>query len=141
VLAIPLIAVTLALGALFGCSSVDGKSAEAGPMASASLRIAVWPDGNRRVARPVRWTLRCGPVGGTLTKPRRACKRLLSLRSPFRAVPRRAVCTQIYGGPQVAEVRGSLRGKAIVSTFKRTDGCEIQRWDRLRFLFPTPRSN
>ena len=38
------------------------------------------------------------------------------------------LCTQQYGGPQVAVVSGTFRGRAVHSTFTRTDGCEIARW-------------
>ncbi len=37
-------------------------------------------------------------------------------------------CTQQYGGPQVAVVTGTFRGRSVHSTFTRTDGCEIARW-------------
>jgi hypothetical protein len=45
-------------------------------------------------------------------------------------------CTAIYGGPQRARVTGRLRGYPVRATFNRTNGCEIARWDRVRFLFP-----
>lgn len=38
------------------------------------------------------------------------------------------MCTQQYGGPQVAVVTGWFRGREVHSTFSRTDGCEIARW-------------
>jgi len=38
------------------------------------------------------------------------------------------LCTQQYGGPQVAVVTGTFRGRSVHSTFTRTDGCEIARW-------------
>ena len=38
------------------------------------------------------------------------------------------MCTQQYGGPQVAVVTGWFRGREVNSTFSRTDGCEIARW-------------
>jgi hypothetical protein len=66
----------------------------------------------------------------------RACRRLLALDDPFGAVGGGAACIQIYGGPQVAEVRGRLRGTPVGTTFTRTDGCQIERWNRVRFLFP-----
>jgi hypothetical protein len=37
----------------------------------------------------------------------------------------------VYGGPQVAEVRGTWDGVDVDARFQRTDGCEIARWDRL----------
>ena len=38
------------------------------------------------------------------------------------------LCTQQYGGPQVAVVTGSFHGRAVETVFTRTDGCEISRW-------------
>jgi hypothetical protein len=64
---------------------------------------------------------------------------LLALRRPFRGVPKDTACIQIYGGPQVAEVRGKLGDRRVASRFSRSDGCQIKRWNRVRFLFPTSR--
>jgi len=38
------------------------------------------------------------------------------------------LCTQQYGGPQVAVVTGRYLGREVHSEFRRTDGCEIARW-------------
>jgi hypothetical protein len=38
------------------------------------------------------------------------------------------MCTQQYGGPQVAVVTGWFLGRRVHSQFSRTDGCEIARW-------------
>ncbi|WP_159705667.1 serine protease inhibitor [Arthrobacter sp. 18067] len=44
------------------------------------------------------------------------------------------ICTQQYGGPQVAVVTGWFRGRKVHSRFSRTDGCEIARWKTLASL-------
>ena len=44
------------------------------------------------------------------------------------------ICTQQYGGPQVAVVKGWFRGREVHSQFSRTDGCEIARWKALASL-------
>lgn len=41
------------------------------------------------------------------------------------------LCTQQYGGPQVALVTGTFHGQPVDATFQRTDGCEIARWKAL----------
>lgn len=41
------------------------------------------------------------------------------------------LCTQQYGGPQVAVVTGTFHGRAVQASFRRTDGCEIARWKAL----------
>ncbi|UZX01812.1 serine protease inhibitor [Arthrobacter sp. CDRTa11] len=38
------------------------------------------------------------------------------------------LCTQQYGGPQVALVTGTFHGRPVNAEFRRTDGCEISRW-------------
>ena len=103
-------------------------------VASTSLHITVWPNGADGAKRM--WTLRCAPVGGTLPHRVTACRRLATMTRPFRPVPRDAVCTQIYGGPQTALVTGRLDGRRVRASFNRRDGCEIDRWNRVRFLFP-----
>jgi Subtilisin inhibitor-like len=102
---------------------------------STELRITAWPKG-RGTAGVKRWTLRCGPAGGSLPKPAGACKSLASLTNPFAPVPRDAACTEIYGGPAEAVVSGRHAGRRVWARFSRTDGCQIERWDRHRFLFP-----
>ncbi|HKU29936.1 MAG TPA: serine protease inhibitor [Arthrobacter sp.] len=53
----------------------------------------------------------------------------------FFPVPRPdRICTQQYGGPQVAVVRGMFRGREVHSRFSRTDGCEIARWRTMAAL-------
>lgn len=44
-------------------------------------------------------------------------------------------CTDQYGGPQVAVVTGWFAGRAVTAAFKRTDGCQIARWQALAPLF------
>ncbi|WP_255769955.1 serine protease inhibitor [Pseudarthrobacter sulfonivorans] len=44
------------------------------------------------------------------------------------------LCTQQYGGPQVAEVTGTFHGRPVRAVFRRTDGCEIARWNSLSTL-------
>ena len=117
---------------LAGCGG--GSTDEPTPSQSATrLEISAWPNG--RSGDQHEWTLRCSPDGGSLPDPEEACRRLDELDRPFFR-PERAICTEIYGGPAVAEVRGNFRGTAVNTTFSRTDGCEIALWDRHRFLFP-----
>ncbi len=98
-----------------------------------SLTIVVHP-GEGAAART--WTLRCGPAGGTLPRAAAACTKLAALRAPFAPTPRGIACTQVYGGPQTARVRGVFRGAKVDATFGLGDGCEIRRFMRVGFLFP-----
>ena|SRR5689334_16965411 len=101
---------------------------------SASLHITVWPNGPDGPSRS--WTLRCGPVAGSLPHRATACSKLARLTKPFAPVPPGVACTDIYGGPQTARIRGRFRGRAVNASFNRHDGCQTARWDRLKFLFP-----
>jgi hypothetical protein len=101
---------------------------------SASLHITVWPQGTDGGYHA--WTLRCGAaVGGTLPHRSAACRKLARLNRPFAPVPSDVACSEIFGGPQVALVTGTFRGHRVRARFNRRDGCEIERWNRVRFLF------
>lgn len=104
-------------------------------VASTSLNITVWPNGEGNGGKRA-WTLRCAPVGGTLPHRANACRQLARLRAPFAPTPKNRACTQIYGGPQEALVTGRFRGRAVHTRFSRQDGCEVGRWNRVRFLLP-----
>lgn len=98
------------------------------------LQITVWPQGMSGDSQA--WTLRCGPSGETLPRAAQACRTLSGLQAPFAPVPSDFVCTEIYGGPAVARVTGRFEGRRVWATFRRRNGCEIARWDRVRILFP-----
>ena len=53
----------------------------------------------------------------------------------FEPVPGNQACTQQYGGPETATVKGTLDGKEIDAKFSRVNGCEITRWDQAKALF------
>jgi Subtilisin inhibitor-like len=127
----------LCVVAIVGFVGVAGGGAS--PVAKkASLTITYWPD-EQAPETYQRWTLRCNPVGGTLPNRVRACTRLSRLPlSSFAQVPKDAICTQIYGGPQKAVVKGTIGTVRIWSSFRRRNGCEIERWNRFSpWLFPS----
>ena len=101
-------------------------------LAAIVLRITLWPDGLDGASHA--WTLRCGPVGGTLPDAAAACLTLARLDAPFAPTPPGTACSQVYGGPQVARVIGRFRGRDIWATFRRRDGCETDRWSKIAFL-------
>jgi hypothetical protein len=112
---------------------VSAASAAGG---STSLRIAVWPDG-RLEPKVHRYTLACAPARGTLPRPARACA-VLGRVGPaaFARVPPKTVCTDIYGGPAQARVRGLVAGHQVDAALNLTNGCEIGRWNRVRAVVP-----
>ena len=68
-----------------------------------------------------------------------ACRKLNSLTSPFRPIQKGRALHADLRGPQVARVTGRFRGNRIWAEFRRRDGCEIGRWERLRPLLPRRR--
>ncbi|MDQ3777570.1 MAG: subtilase-type protease inhibitor [Actinomycetota bacterium] len=123
-----------AVAALGACSEANGPPPPPPPARPATqLEISAWPAGRSGEERE--WTLRCSPTGGTHPDPAEACRRLATLDRPFFR-PDGVACTEIYGGPAVAEVRGEHGGRTVEFTFSRSDGCEIALWDRHGFLFP-----
>ena len=77
--------------------------------------------------------LTCDPPGGDHPDPAAACAALTAAggAAAFAAPPRDETCTEIYGGPQVAFVEGTVDGQTVRARFSRTNGCEISRWDAL----------
>lgn len=116
-----------------GCGSdSSGSSNSSG---STDLKITVQPNG--RAASSTTYTLKCPQGTGTLPDARAACSKLKQVSAKtFAPVPTGTACTEIYGGPQTAQVGGRLAGKPISAEFERTNGCESARWDLLTFLFP-----
>ncbi len=95
-----------------------------------ALKVTYWPNGANESVRKT-WTLRCNPAGGTVARLAVACNKLAAGgRKLFAPVPRAAVCTEIYGGPDRARVTGVVAGRRVWATFNRTNGCHIERWSR-----------
>ncbi|MFC9293337.1 SSI family serine proteinase inhibitor [Streptomyces sp. NPDC057011] len=106
------------------------------------LAISMTATGNPQLKRE--YQLECDPVGGDHPQRERACARLDRLaregKDPFAPVSRRQICSEQYGGPATARITGTWRGRTVDATFRRTDGCEINRWDELEPLLPSGRS-
>ncbi len=120
----------LVLVPLAGCG---GNSSS--PSGSTSLRITVWPQG--QTGSSFSYTLKCPRGTGTLPGAGAACSKLEQVSAKtFAPVRAGTACTEIYGGPQAAVVGGRLAGTPFAAKFTRTNGCEIERWNRLAFLFP-----
>ncbi|MEU2442753.1 SSI family serine proteinase inhibitor [Streptomyces althioticus] len=86
------------------------------------------------------YEVRCRPSGGTHPDPDAACaaveRRTRWGRDAFPPAPRDAVCTMQYGGPATARITGTWAGRPVDATYDRTNGCAIERWDRLVPLLP-----
>ena len=108
-----------------------GAAVAAATPTGTSLRITYWEDSSNRDAS-VTWTLRCNPPRGSLPRRAAACRRLATGAAKlFAPIPPDTVCTEIYGGPQMARVVGTVKGKGVWATFTRTNGCHVGRWNQL----------
>jgi hypothetical protein len=121
------LAVLALLAAVLGACSTGA----AGNGKATFLTVTYWPEGRSEPGRTT-WTLGCKPARGSLPRPAVACRRLAAGGPALLApVAQGLVCTQIYGGPQVARVTGTVAGQRVRATFSRTDGCQIARWAKL----------
>ncbi len=117
---------TLLLG-LSGCGK-DEPSADSGDSRT-ELTISVTADEG---ATPTTMTLECDPPGGDHPQAAEACDMIQAAGvAVFDPVPKDQNCTMIFGGPQTATINGSYDGTPINATFNRTNGCEIDRWEKL----------
>ena len=126
-------ALAFVLLAAAGCGSGGGGSqAEPPAQPRYDLTITFWPQGRDGPSRTA--TLTCDPDGGTHPDPAKACAALLAHPEALHPVPLDMACTEIYGGDQVATVEGA----GLRAVFKRTNGCEIARWEALAPLLELP---
>ncbi|MGZ8707459.1 MAG: SSI family serine proteinase inhibitor [Gaiellaceae bacterium] len=131
---------------LAGCGSGSGSGRDerlVPPTAPVtSLQITVWPQG-LGTGEPLEYSLSCFPAAGTHPDPDfdpvAACAALEAAGSAaFAATPPNTACTELYGGPQVAEVSGTVAGSRVDTTLERTNGCAIARWEALKTVVPIP---
>jgi hypothetical protein len=121
-----------------GCGSNEGGAAGGGGESTApsapttELTITFWPEG--RDGEPTEATLACDPPGGTHPNPETACNALADDPEALEPVPPDTACTMIFGGPEQATVVGTLNGKEVDAAFERSNGCELDRWDRMAAL-------
>ncbi|MHA7275489.1 SSI family serine proteinase inhibitor [Arthrobacter sp. HLT1-21] len=115
-------------------------SASAGPAADSQLTIVVTIGDD---AERVTYELECtagAPVGESkLPDPAAACQALSSHGDLIVAKPDPGtMCTQQYGGPETAVVKGTVGGEQVTASFSRENGCEIARWAMFEPLLGTP---
>ena len=102
------------------------------PAAMSTLTVTVKAD---PAGAATTWTLQCDPPGGDHPDAAAACAAISAAAKPFDPVPRGAICTEIYGGPQTATITGSWQGRPVTASYRRTNGCELARWDKLGPVF------
>jgi hypothetical protein len=120
---------TLALAAAACGGEDDERDRESG--AAARLEVVLRPAGDGTPARRVQ--VECEALGADASSA--ICRRLGGLtRADLAPVPEDTACAQVYGGPAVATVEGTIGGDPVSARFALTDACEIDRWRRNRAL-------
>jgi hypothetical protein len=119
---------------LAGCGSEDEED-EQTAVAGTSLTITVDPDGEGGESAS---SAEVTCTEDTATSP---CPQLTLLEAAdLSPVPPDRICTEVFGGPDVATVSGTLNGEEVDAQLSRANGCEIERFDRftpvLREVFP-----
>src|SRR5262245_61718226 len=123
-----LAATTLTL-ALTACGSDEPSPSSSGNSDLADLTITVDPDGDgSQPAKTLEPTCNaptdsqaCGAAAGIST-------------ADLAPTPEGTACTQIFGGPETATIKGTIRGEEVDASFSRNDGCEIERWAKVEPL-------
>lgn len=107
-------------------AGADQQSGAAEPTPSA-------PAPSTSPVQPRHWELTCRPAGGDHPDPEAACADLAAAggAAAFEEVPADRPCTFIYGGPQVARVKGHVGDTPIDTEFTKSGGCEMQRYEDL----------
>ena len=121
------LATVIACAALaVGCGD-DGDAADDQP--DTNLHLVLDVDGSRG-KQPQSAQIICEQ--GMETRP---CPEIAALDAADLApVPTGMACTEIYGGPETATISGTLHGDAVHATLRRSNGCEIERFNRVARL-------
>lgn len=119
----------LVLASAAACGSNEAKVQDPGTHPATDLTVSVTA---KPGAKPHTWTLKCAPPGGDHPDAAKACASLAKAKHPFRPTPKKQMCTQIYGGPQQATIKGTWHGEKVSATYSRKNGCEIHRWNAIK---------
>lgn len=137
-----LLSATFAALALAACGDDAGTeptqdtvlSPDAGPTADLAVTVAGGEFDD------LSYTIVCGPdvevvepeVEGV--EAAAACDRLADPAAVDRlrtGPPEDQICAEVYGGPQVATITGTLDGQPVEATIDRVDACGISTWEDL----------
>jgi len=128
-------ALLVVVAVLAATLSACGKDAASDSSSSAGTTLTITVIASEG-AEPQTYRLSCDPVGGDHPQPAEACAALDTAGAKvFEPVAKDQVCTELYGGPQTATVKGTYDGDKVDATFSRTNGCEVDRWEQLGTTF------
>ena len=132
---------------VLGTAVIGRSTGRAQNAADTQLEIEI----QRRPGLPVEhYVLGCDPPSGTVGDPAAACNRIADLGAqatrpsgetsfpPGPGSPGTIVCTQVYGGPEVAVVRGRFLGAPVDARLTRENGCTMSSYDAAMKLLGIP---
>lgn len=136
----PGIMVLLCSALISGCADGPATSAPTAAATYSSSAVALHIEVRPRPGSVKRASLRCTAMrvrarGFLTADPRRLCRRARRVAG-FLARPARrgGVCTEVFGGPETAWIRGTIGNRRIDRRFSQADGCEIADWNRVAEL-------
>jgi hypothetical protein len=132
---------------LFGRALAGQSATHAQDAADTQLEIEI----QRGPGLPVeRYLLGCNPPSGTVSDPAAACNRIADQVARPTKTPMGGlfptdpggqgivVCPQIYGGPEIAFVRGRFVGAPVDARLTRQNGCTMSTYDAAMKLLGIP---
>ena len=126
----------LALGAGACGDSDDDSAPDAQAEGETSLAVTLDPDGPEGKEEELTEEVSCEAGSDDA-----ACEAIAGLDpAALEPVSPNTACTEIYGGPDVAFLEGTIDGEEVNAALTRANGCEIERFDAavplLQALFP-----
>jgi hypothetical protein len=128
-------AILSASGAASGAADAVGLPRGGGAPGVGERLSLAYDDGSGETVHRTLW---CGAEEGEGDDVEAACRRLAAVGGPLGPVPAGQMCTMLYGGPQTAHVTGSWHGRHVDERYRRDNGCEVARWNRMVPALPTP---
>ena len=110
-----LLALGIGIVLLAGCGGDDEQEAAAPPADATRLQVEITGTGPNPVEMQLVCAGRCDVE--------RVRSAIAGAQDETRA------CTQQYGGPEKATVKGTFKGEPVDAQFSRENGCEIARWE------------
>jgi hypothetical protein len=130
------IAAVALMVAVASCGDDSAPGAAPQPTSPAGTALTITFDSDGKGTDVKTWTLTCDPAGGDHPDAAGACGALAAAKEPFAPLAKDAICTEIYGGPSIATIRGSWRGQPVDVRYSRENGCNISRWDAVTKAIP-----
>lgn len=118
---------------LAGCATSNPLEDSAPAGSAADLKISISFDGK---SVDNEYHLQChgarATESSTLPNANNACELLVKNPELLTSKPSaEQTCTEIYGGPVTAKVKGKIGDQPVQSNFDRHNGCAISLWDSL----------